>query len=223
MGKRLNVLNKLINKQKSYSLKESVNLIKKSSTAKFNETIEIHIKLRGYNKNNNHQIIRGLILLPHGIGKTRKIAVCTKGEKQQEAILAGADLIGYDNLIENILNTKIDFDILIATPDAMKDLSKVANILGPRGLMPNMKSGTITSDIINAIKEIKLGRIEYKSDSYGIIHSVIGKASFEESKLIDNLKFFIKTIVKSTSINNYLKTFYISSTMGPGILVDHKD
>ncbi|MDR0890759.1 MAG: 50S ribosomal protein L1, partial [Endomicrobium sp.] len=125
--------------------------------------------------------------------------------------------------IENILNTKIDFDILIATPDAMKDLSKVANILGPRGLMPNMKSGTITSDIINAIKEIKLGRIEYKSDSYGIIHSVIGKASFEESKLIDNLKFFIKTIIKSTSINSYLKTFYISSTMGPGILVDHKD
>jgi large subunit ribosomal protein L1 len=222
MGKRLQNLKKLVDKKKIYSINESVAIVKNTSKAKFDETIEVHAKLGINLKNNNSHSIRGLILLPYNVSKKRKVAVCTKGEKQKEAELAGADIVGYTNLINNILNRQLDFDILVATPDVMKELSKTANILGPKGLMPNIKSGTITFDLSITIKELKLGRIEYKSDSYGIIHIAIGKASFQDYQLIENLQYFINTITKLPIINNCLKNIYISSTMGPSILVNYK-
>ncbi|MDR0915303.1 MAG: 50S ribosomal protein L1 [Endomicrobium sp.] len=222
MGKRLQNLKKLIDKGKSYSINEAISIVKKTSTAKFDETIEAHIKLGINLKNNNSQSIRGLIVLPHSINKQIKIAVCTKGEKQRDAQLSGADFVGFENLIDSIINGKIDFDVLIATPDIMKDLSKVANILGPRRLMPNVKSGTITFDLSTTIKELKLGRIEYKNDSYGIIHIAIGKASFQDYQLVENVRYFIHNVIKSSTTNNYLKSIYLSSTMGPSILVNSK-
>jgi large subunit ribosomal protein L1 len=219
MGQRLQNLKKTIDVRKLYSINEAITLIKNAATAKFNETIEVHVKLGINLKNKNSQPIRGLILLPHSIGRKRKIAICTKGDKQKEAEGLGADFIGFEDLIENIMKNKIDFDVLVATPDVMKELSKVANILGPKGLMPNLKSGTITLDLPITIKELQLGRIEYKSDSYGIIHLAIGKASFQDYKLIENFKHFISQIIKLSTVNNFLKSIYISSTMGPSILV----
>jgi large subunit ribosomal protein L1 len=224
MGKRLNEVSKLVDKSKVYTIAEAVTLVKKTAKAKFDETVELHVKL-GIDPKQSDQIVRGTVSLPHGIGKTRKVAVLAKGEKQKEAETAGADIVGSDDLIESISKGKLDFDVLAATPDIMKDLSKVAKILGPKGLMPNPKSGTVTFEIAATVSELKKGRVEYKNDSFGIIHVPVGKASFEENKLADNIKTLIEVVAKakpSSSKGQYIKSISVSSTMGPGIFIEQK-
>jgi len=224
VGKRLNEAAKLVDKSRAYKLAEAVALVKETAKAKFDETIEIHIKL-GIDPKRSDQMVRGTISLPHGIGRTRKIAVLAKGEKQKEAEAAGADIIGSDDLIEDISKGKFSFNVLVAAPDIMKDLSRVAKILGPKGLMPNPKSGTVTFEIGRAVEELKKGRVEYKNDSFGIIHIPVGKASFENEKLEDNIKILLEAVVKakpSSSKGQYIKSISISSTMGPGIFVEQK-
>ena len=224
MGKKLNEASKLVDKTKAYLLAEATELVKKTATAKFDETVELHIKL-GIDPKQSDQIVRGTVTLPHGIGKARKVAVLAKGEKQKEGQDAGADVIGSDDLIEDIAKGNLDFDILVATPDIMKDLSKVAKILGPKGLMPNPKSGTVTFDIGKTVKELKKGRVEYKNDAYGIIHCSVGKVSFDKEKLAENIKTLFEAVSKakpSSSKGQYIRSVSISSTMGPGIYVDQR-
>jgi len=224
MGKRLEEASKLIDKNKTYTLAEGVTLLKEASKAKFDETVETHIRL-GIDPKKSDQIVRGTLSLPYGIGKTRRIAVLAKGEKQKEAEMAGADIVGSDDLIEDISKGKLDFDVLVATPDIMKNLGKVAKILGPKGIMPNPKTGTVTFEIATAVNELKKGRFEYKNDSFGIIHLPVGKVSFEVEKLVNNIKTLIETVVRakpSTAKGQYIKTISISSTMGPGIFINYK-
>lgn len=224
MGKRLKEVAVLVSKNKVYTILEAATLLKETAKAKFDETIEVHIKL-GIDPKQSDQIVRGTVSLPHGIGKTRRVAVLAKGEKQKEAEAAGADVVGSDDLIEDISKGKFDFDVLVAAPDVMKDLSKVAKILGPKGLMPNPKSGTVTFEIGTTVTELKKGRVEYKNDSFGIIHVPVGKASFEKEKLVDNIKALIEVVVKakpSSSKGQYIKSISVASTMGPGIFVEQK-
>ncbi|MDR1511456.1 MAG: 50S ribosomal protein L1 [Endomicrobium sp.] len=224
MSKRLKEARKLIDKSKIYILAEAVTLLKKMSKAKFDETVEVHIKLR-IDPKKSDQMLRGTLSLPYGIGRTRRVAVLVKGEKQKEAEAAGADIVGYDDLVDNISKGDIDFDVLVATPDVMKDLSKVAKILGPKGIMPSPKSGTVTFEITKTVMELKKGRLEYKNDSSGIVHVPVGKISFEEEKLVSNIKTLLETVVKSKSVSSkgqYIKSVSISSTMGPGIFVMSK-
>ena len=224
MGKRLTETAKLVDKSKLYMLSEAAELVKQTAKAKFDESVEVHIRL-GINPKQSDQIVRGTVSLPHGIGKARKVAVITKGEKQKEAQDAGADLVGGDDLIEDISKGALDFDVLVATPDIMKDLSKVAKILGPKGLMPNPKSGTVTFEIGTTVTELKKGRVEYKNDAYGIIHCAIGKVSFDKEKLVDNIKTLFEAVLKakpSSSKGQYIRSVSISSTMGPGIYVDQR-
>lgn len=222
MSKRLNESAKLVDKAKLYTLQEAVDLVKKTANAKFDETVEVHVRL-GIDPKQSDQIVRGTVAMPHGIGKTRRVVVIAKGEKQKEAEKAGADAVGADDLIDKIAKGWLDFDVLVSTPDSMKELSKLGKVLGPKGLMPNPKSGTVTFDIERTVKELKLGRIEYKNDSYGIIHCATGKASFTPEKLVENMKVLIEAIIKAkpaTSKGHYIKSITVSSTMGPGIKLD---
>lgn len=224
MGKRLDSVSKLVDKNKIYTIDEAAALIKETAKAKFDETLEVHIRL-GINPKQSDQIVRGTVSLPHGIGKTRKIAVLVKGEKQKEAESAGADAVGAEDLIEDISKGKLDFDVLVATPDMMKALSKVAKILGPKGLMPSPKAGTVTFEIGTAVTELKKGRVEYKNDSFGIVHVPVGKASFDKEKIVENIKALIEAVIKmkpSATKGQYIKSIFISSTMGPGILIDQR-
>jgi large subunit ribosomal protein L1 len=224
MSRRLESISKLVDKNKIYTIEEAATLVKETTKAKFDETVEVHIRL-GIDPKQSDQIIRGTVSLPHGIGKTRKVAVLVKGEKQKEAQTAGADIVGSEDVIEDISKGKLNFDILVATPDIMKDLSKVAKILGPKGLMPNPKAGTITFEIGKTVTELKKGRVEYKNDSFGIVHVPVGKVSFDKEKLIDNIKTLLETIIKakpSSAKGQYIKSVSISSTMGPGIFVDQR-
>ena len=222
MGKRFEAAKKTVEPGKLYTLKEAVELAKKNATAKFDETMEIHVRL-GVDTKKSDQQVRTNVVLPHGTGKTKRVGVITKGEKALEAKSAGADIIGGDDLIEEIVKGKIDFDVLVATPDVMKDLAKAAKILGPRGLMPSPKAGTVSFEVAQTVKELKAGRIEFKADTYGIVHAPIGKASFTADKLFGNAQAVLEAINKvkpSTSKGVYVKTVSVSSTMGPGLHVD---
>jgi len=224
MGKKSQEAAKLVDKNKEYPLAEAVELVKKAAKAKFDETVELHIKL-GIDPKQSDQTVRGTVTLPNGIGKTRKVAALTKGEKQKEAQNAGADKVGAEDLIEEISKGVLDFDVLVATPDVMKDLSKVAKILGPKGLMPNPKAGTVTFEIGTAVSELKKGRVEYKNDAYGIIHVPVGKVSFDKEKLAENIKTLFEVVLKakpSSSKGQYIRSVSVSSTMGPGVYVDQK-
>lgn len=221
MGKRLEELSKLIDKSKLYPVDQACDLVKQTAKAKFDETVELHIKL-GIDPKQSDQIVRGTVTLPNGIGRTRKVFVIAKGEKQKEAKDAGADNIGHDDLIEEISKGIINFDILVATPDVMKDLSKVAKILGPKGLMPNPKAGTVTFEIKSTVTELKKGRVEYKNDAFGIIHSPVGKVSFDKEKLAENIRVLVDAVLKakpSSSKGQYIKSISVASTMGPGVFV----
>ncbi|MDR0953153.1 MAG: 50S ribosomal protein L1 [Elusimicrobiota bacterium] len=222
MGKRIETAKKAIEAGKLYTLKEAVALSKDNAKAKFDETIELHVRL-GIDTKKSDQQVRTNVVLPHGTGKTKRVGVIAKGEKAQEAQKAGADIVGGDDLVEEIVKGKMDFDVLVATPDTMRDLAKAAKVLGPRGLMPSPKAGTVTFEVAQTVKELKAGRIEFKADTYGIVHVPVGKASFDADKLFENAKAVLETINKvkpTTSKGVYVRTVSISSTMGPGVHVD---
>jgi large subunit ribosomal protein L1 len=204
---------------KEYSLDEGIKLLKKTANAKFDETIEMAIRL-GVDPRHADQVVRGTVALPNGLGKEVRVLVIAMGDKAEEALKAGADYAGHQEYIDKINGGWLDFDVMVATPDVMKDLGKLGRVLGPRGLMPNPKSGTVTMEIENTVKEIKAGKIDFRVDKYGIIHTGVGKASFDENKLSENIKALIQTIVRlkpASSKGAYLRSISLSSTMGPGI------
>jgi large subunit ribosomal protein L1 len=222
MGKRLEKIAKEVDLTKNYTLDEGAALVKKCATAKFDETVELHVKL-GVDPKQADQQVRGVVGLPHGLGKSKKVAVVTRGDKQKDAQNAGADIVGGDDLVDQISKGMLDFDILVATPDLMKDLSKLGKVLGPKGLMPNPKSGTVTMDVAKTVKELKAGRVEYKVDDYGIIHVPVGKASFDAPKLAANAKVVLEALIKAkpaASKGVYMMSATLSSSMGPGVKLD---
>ena len=222
MAKRIQELAKKIDPKKKYSLDEAAKIVKETAKAKFDETIELHIRL-GIDPKQTDQSVRGTVVLPQGTGKTRKVAVVAKGEKVKEAQAAGADFYGDSDLIEKMQKGWLEFDVIVATPDAMKDLSKLGKILGPKGLKPNPKAGTVTFDIARAVKELKGGRIEFKNDDYGIVHTSIGKASFAPEKISENARTLINTLIRSkpsASKGVYLKSISLCSSMGPSVPID---
>jgi large subunit ribosomal protein L1 len=222
MGKKIMTAQEKIEKGKEYSFEEAIKLVKESVYTKFDETVDLAVNL-GVDPRKSDQMVRGMVVLPHGMGKKVRVLVFAKGEKEKEARDAGADFVGAEDLIEKITKGWLDFDKAVATPDLMGIVGKLGKILGPRGLMPNPKLGTVTFDIARAVKEIKAGKVEYKAEKAGIVHVPIGKVSFDTQKLIDNGKAVIDSIVKAkpaTSKGKYLKKIFISSTMGPGVAVD---
>ena len=222
-GKRYNEALEKIEKGKLYSKEEAVKLVKETANSKFDGTIEIAMYLNLDTKKADQQL-RGAIVLPNGTGKTKKVLVIARVEAANAAREAGADFVGDVDMIEKIEKENwFDFDTLIATPDTMPLLGKLGRILGPKGLMPNPKTGTVTTDVVKAVNDVKSGRVEYRTDSFGNIHGIIGKASFEEDKLIENLNTFVNTILKlkpATVKGDYVKNISISSTMGPGIKIN---
>ena len=220
-GKNYQSSAKLIDRNKLYEPAEAVKLIGEVAKAKFDETVEAHIRL-GVDPRRSDQQVRGAVVLPYGTGKTKRVLVFAKGEKAHEAEEAGADYVGADDLAEKIKGGWMDFDITVATPDMMSTVGKLGKILGPRGLMPNPKTGTVTFDIAKAIAEIKAGKVEYRVDKTGIVHVPIGKASFGEEKLLANLAVLMDAIVKArpaAAKGAYLKSISVAATMSPGIFI----
>lgn len=221
-GKRYQEAAKQFDRTQLYDPFEAVKLVKEMAKAKFDETIEIHIRL-GVDPRHADQQVRGTVSLPHGTGKTRRVLVFAKGEKAKEAEQAGADYVGAEELAEKIQGGWFDFDIAVATPDMMSVVGRLGKLLGPRGLMPNPKSGTVTFDLERTISELKAGRIEYRIDKSAIIHVPLGKASFTEEQLQDNLRVFADALVKAkpaASKGQYMRSVSICSTMSPGIKVN---
>ena len=221
-GKRYNEALEKIEKSKLYAKEEAVKLVKETSNAKFDASIEVAMYLNLDTKKADQQL-RGAVVLPNGTGKTKKVLVIAKGDAQKVAREAGADYVGDMDMIEKIEKENwFDFDVIIATPDAMPLLGRLGRVLGPKGLMPNPKTGTVTTDVKKAVSDVKAGRVEYRTDSFGNVHGIIGKASFDEEKLLENLNTFVSTILKlkpSTVKGDYVKNISISSTMGPGIKI----
>jgi large subunit ribosomal protein L1 len=207
--------------KRPYELTEAITVVKDSAFAKFDETVELHMRL-GVDPRHADQMVRGTIVLPHGTGKTMRVAVIAAGEKIKEAETAGADIVGGDDLVERISGGFIEFDALVATPDMMKGVGRLGKILGPRGLMPNPKTGTVTFDITKAIREIKAGKVEYRVDKTGIIHAGVGKISFGVEKLTENAKALIDAVQKAkppAAKGKYVQAIHVASTMGPSVTV----
>ena len=221
-GKKYVLASEKVEKGKLYSKEEAVKLAKETSTGKFDGTVEVAVRLNLDTKKADQQL-RGAIVLPHGTGKTKKVLVITKGENANKAKEAGADFVGDVDMLEKIEKENwFGFDVMIATPDMMPLLGKLGKVLGPKGLMPNPKTGTVTTDVVKAVNEVKAGRVEYRTDSFGNVHGVIGKVSFTEEQLLDNLNAFMATILKvkpSTVKGDYIKNIAITTTMGPGIKI----
>jgi large subunit ribosomal protein L1 len=207
---------------KPHTLEEAVALLKKVAYAKFNETCEIAMRL-GVDPKHADQMVRGTVVLPNGLGKSRKVVTIASGEKVKEARDAGSDEVGGDDIVERIAGGWMDFDAVVATPDMMRSVGKLGKLLGPRGLMPNPKTGTVTFEVAKAIREIKAGKVEFRVDKTGIIHAPFGKIQFDEKSLLENARAFIDAVMRSkphTSKGKYVKSISISSTMSPGIIVD---
>lgn len=213
---------KKIDVKVEYDLKEAVEKLKQAKPAKFDESVDVAVRL-GVDPKHADQVVRGTVSLPHGTGKTVRVLVIAKPDKHEEAKEAGADHVGFDDYIKKIQEGWTDIDVIIATPDTMSELGKIGKVLGPRGLMPNPKSGTVTPNVGQAVKDVKAGKIDFRVDKTGIVHSIVGKISFDVDKLKDNIDAFLNTIVKlkpASSKGTYIKSITISTTMGPGIKVD---
>ena len=221
-GKKYLEAAKKIDRDKSYDPLEAVRLVKETATAKFDETVEVAVRL-GVDPRKQDQNVRGVVVLPHGTGKTKRVLVFAKGEKAKEAEAAGADYVGDQDLIQKIQQGWLDFDVCVATPDMMGEVGKLGRILGGRGLMPNPKSGTVTFEVAKAVQEIKAGKIEFRLDKAGQVHAPIGRVSFDAEKLADNLRALIEALLRAkpaAAKGVYLKNIAVSSTMGPGVRVD---
>lgn len=221
ISKRKKEFQTKVKSDKEYTLQEAVTLLKESSNVKFVESLDCAMRL-GVDPRQADQMLRGTVSLPHGTGKQVSVLVIGKGNKPQEALDAGADFAGFEEYLEKIKGGWTDVDVIIATPDSMSELGKLGKILGPKGLMPNPKSGTVTQDVAQAVKEIKAGKIEFRVDKTGIVHTSVGKLNFDNDKLVDNAKAFINTIIKmkpASAKGQYVKSLFLSSTMGPGLRI----
>jgi large subunit ribosomal protein L1 len=222
ISKRQKAVQGKLDRAKYYAVSEALALAKELATAKFDESIDVAVSL-GIDARKSDQLVRGSVVLPAGTGKTVRVAVFAQGEKAEAAKAAGADVVGFDDLAAEIKAGNINFDVVIATPDAMRVVGQLGQILGPRGLMPNPKVGTVTMDVATGVKNAKAGQVQYRTDKGGIVHSTIGRASFEVEKLEQNLKALVDALVKgkpASSKGQYLKKIAVSSTMGPGVRVD---
>jgi large subunit ribosomal protein L1 len=221
-GKKFTKAKEVAGAETSQSLEDAVSRVKKAAYAKFDETVEIAMRL-GVNPKHADQMVRGTVVLPHGLGVSRRVLVIASGEKLKEAEEAGADLVGGEDMVDQIQKGFMDFDAVVATPDMMRSVGKLGKVLGPRGLMPNPKTGTVTFEIARAVKEIKAGKVEFRVDKTAIVHAPVGKVSFSEDRLLENLKVLVDTILKAkpaSAKGKYVKSFAISSTMGPGVRID---
>ncbi len=224
-GKRILTAKKNVDPAKRYTLKEAAEMIVAMPHAKFDETVDVAVRL-GVNPAHADQMVRGSVVLPNGLGKSVRVLVFAKGDKEKEALDAGADMIGTDEIIEKIKGGWFEFDRVIATPDMMGAVGKIGKILGPRGLMPNPKVGTVTFEVGNAVKELKAGKIEFRVEKAGIVQSPVGKLSFGAEKLSENINAFLETIIKlkpASSKGTYIKSISVSSTMGAGVRIDPLD
>jgi large subunit ribosomal protein L1 len=222
MTKRLKATEALIDRTKTYSVEEAMDIVKKAPAAKFDESVDLSLRL-GVDPKHADQMVRGAIVLPHGIGKTVRVAVFAKGEKEREAREAGADVVGAEDLVEKIQGGFLDFDSTIATPDLMGQVGRLGKVLGPRGLMPNPKMGTVTFDVGRAVREVKAGKVEFRVDKAGNVHVQVGRKSFPQESLVANTMALLEAIVKAkpaASKGVYLRSLTLSTTMGPGIPVD---
>jgi large subunit ribosomal protein L1 len=211
-----------VDRTKRYPLEEAIQLALTSSFTRFDETVDMAVRL-GVDPRHSDQMVRGAVVLPNGTGKTTRVLVFAKGEKEKEALEAGADIVGADEVVEKIKSGWMDFDKAVATPDLMGTVGKIGKILGPRGLMPNAKTGTVTFDVAKAVREIKAGKIEFRAEKNGIVHAPVGRVSFGSEKLLPNIMSFFDTLMRlkpSSSKGSYLKSVTISTTMGPGIKID---
>jgi len=222
-GKKYSEAAKKIDPEKRYALEEAIKIVADNKLAKFDETVEVAVRL-GVDPRQADQNVRGTVVLPHGTGKTERVLVIAKGEKEREARDAGADFVGGDEIVKKIQEENwLDFDRVIATPDMMGQVGRIGKILGPRGLMPNPKVGTVTFDVAKAVTEVKAGKVDYRVDKAGVVHARIGKLSFGEQKLLDNAHALLSAIIKAkpaSAKGNYVKSVALSSTMGPGVRVD---
>jgi large subunit ribosomal protein L1 len=220
-GKKYRESAKLVDKP-AYTLAEAMPVVKKAAFAKFDETVEVAMRL-GVDPKHADQMVRGTVVLPHGLGKSKRVIAIASGDKVREAREAGADEVGGDDLVQKIQGGWMEFDAVVATPDMMKSVGKLGKVLGPRGLMPNPKTGTVTLDVARAVKEVKAGKIEFRVDKTGIIHCPVGKASFAAEKLAENAQALIASILKAkpaTAKGRYVRSIVVSSTMGPGVAID---
>jgi large subunit ribosomal protein L1 len=221
-SKRYQDMQKQVDTTKLYTLEEAVNLLQKCPKVKFNESLEVSIKM-GIDPKKSDQQVRGTVSLPKGTGKSLKVVVIAKGEKLQEAKQAGADEVGHEDLVEKIKGGWTDFDALVATPDMMREVGKLGKVLGPRGLMPTPKAGTVTTDVAKAVTELKAGKVEFKVDKNGVVNNMVGKISFDKSSLLENVTTFLAALQRakpSTAKGQYLKSMFLSTTMGPGLKID---
>jgi len=221
-GKKYTKAKEVVGTEPAQSLEEAVSRVKKAAYAKFDETVELAMRL-GVNPKHADQMVRGTVVLPHGLGVSRKVLVIASGEKMKEAQDAGADLVGGEDMVDQIQKGFMDFDAVVATPDMMRSVGKLGKILGPRGLMPNPKTGTVTFEIARAVKEIKAGKVEFRVDKTAIVHAPVGKVSFSEERLFENLRTLVDTILKAkppSAKGKYIRSIALSSTMGPGVRID---
>ncbi len=222
ISKRNKAIAKSFDKNKDYSIAEAIKVIKDNSKVKFTESLDCAIRL-GVDPRHADQMVRGTVSLPNGTGKQVKVLVIGKGSKAQEALDAGADYAGFEEYLEKIKSGWADVDVIVATPDSMGELGKLGKVLGPKGLMPNPKSGTVTMDVATAVKEVKAGKIEFRVEKAGIVHASLGKLNFENEKLAENVRAFLNTIIKlkpSSAKGQYVKSIFLTSTMGPGLKIN---